>query len=117
MRLTPRSSDAGRRWFVGAAILASAALGSACGLLLDEPLEPLARTCGEWERLAVEDQLTTAEALVVDRLEAARRSQQLPETATRAEIVQAVNGSIYKVCLIERRPALPLENVIARLYG
>jgi hypothetical protein len=112
-----RHSEAARRGFVGAAIVACAAFGSACGLLPDEHLVPLARTCGQWEKLAEEDQLTTAEALVADRIEAARRSQQLPETATRAEIVQAVNGSIYKVCLIERRPGLPLENVIAELYG
>ena len=53
---------------------------------------------------------------MADRLEAAREAQQLPATATREEIVSAVNGSIYKVCLIERRPGMPLTEVIRRLY-
>ncbi len=117
MRARLRHPDAARRRFVGAAFFACAVFGSACGLLPEEHPVPLARTCGQWEKLAEEDQLTIVEALVADRIEAARRSQQLPETATRAEIVQAVNGSIYKVCLIERRPGLPLEDVIADLYG
>ena len=91
-------------------------LSAACGAPPGPPTVPLARTCAEWAQLDLEDQLTTAEALVADRLEAAREAQQLPATATREEIVSAVNGSIYKVCLIERRPGMPLTEVIRRLY-
>lgn len=105
-----------RRLRTAALTIAIIAVGG-CGLLPDEQLVPLARTCGQWEELAIEGRLTTAEALVVDRLEAARAVQQLAEDATRAEIIEAVNGSIEKVCLLERRPGLQLTEVVADLYG
>ena len=99
-----------------ALILATATV-AACGLLPDEPLEPLARTCGQWQELEIAAQVTTAEALVADRLEAARSVQQLPADATRAEIVGAARSSIDKVCELGRRPARPLAGVVAALYG
>ena len=105
------------RRIVTIALAVAVASGAGCGLLPDERLIPLARTCGQWEELAAEDQLATAAALVADRLEAARSVQQLPEDATRVEIVEAVRGSIEKVCVLEGRAALPLTEVVADLYG
>ena len=74
---------------------------------------PLARTCAEWSRLNLDDQLTTAAALIADRMDTVRDRQQLPETATDAEIVSAANGTIDKECQGHGPGAMLRERILA----
>ena len=98
---------ASRHLLVVPVVAAAALLGCGATQL------PLVKTCAEWARLNLDDQLTTAAALIADRMDTVRDRQQLPETATDAEIVSAANGTIDKECQGHGPGAMLRERILA----
>ena len=102
---------------LGGHLLANALLTATlvgCGLVRPAPL---ARSCAEWSRLAADERLQTAEALIPpDLMTSVREAQHMPADSADGDVFAAVASSLSKTCEIERRPALMLTEIVTSLY-
>jgi hypothetical protein len=102
------------RWAVVIVLLTASQGG--CGLVDTRPA-PLARTCAEWSRLGAEERLQTMEALIEPRLMVSvRERQHLSADTPDDDVLLAAGSSIDKICELERRPGLPLTEIVTSLY-
>ena len=97
------------RRMVGAGAVAVVFL-AACTLVRPSPL---AQDCAGWSRLGANDQELTAEALIQPSLmDRVRERQHLQPGTPDDEVYLAVVSSISKTCDLQRRPELPLAQIV-----